>query len=85
MFCVDLYFGEWKDLRVSVVVFREIIHAKSPVIIRPVLEVVHFRHIHCMWSNAFYSDTTVNFLNIRTPQKLVVITLLFELCGSIIE
>ena len=28
---------------------------------------------------------TVNFLNIRTPKKLVVITLTFELCGSNIE
>ena len=25
---------------------------------------------------------TVNFLNIRTPKKFVVITLKFELCGS---
>ena len=30
-------------------------------------------------------DITVNFLNIRTPKKLVVITLTFELCGSTIE
>ena len=29
--------------------------------------------------------TTVHFLNIRTPQKFVVITLKFELCGSTIE
>ena len=28
---------------------------------------------------------TVNFLNIRTPHKNVVITLKFELCGSMIE
>ena len=28
---------------------------------------------------------TVNFLNIRTPKKFVVITLKFELCGSVIE
>ena len=28
---------------------------------------------------------TVNFLNIRTPQKFIVITLKFELCGSTIE
>ena len=28
---------------------------------------------------------TLNFLNIRTPKKLVVITLKFELCGSAIE
>ena len=28
---------------------------------------------------------TVNFLNIRTPKELVVITLKFELCGSTIE
>ena len=28
---------------------------------------------------------TVNFLNIRTPKKIVVITLKFELCGSTIE
>ena len=28
---------------------------------------------------------TVNFLNIRTPQKFVLITLKFELCGSTIE
>ena len=30
-------------------------------------------------------DITVNFLNIRTPKKFVVITLKFELCGSTIE
>ena len=29
--------------------------------------------------------TTVNFLNIQTPKKFVVITLKFELCGSTIE
>ena len=28
---------------------------------------------------------TVNFLNIRTPKKFVLITLKFELCGSTIE
>ena len=28
---------------------------------------------------------TVNFLNIRTPKKYVLITLKFELCGSTIE
>ena len=28
---------------------------------------------------------TVNFLNIRTPQKFVVLTLKFELCGSTIQ
>ena len=28
---------------------------------------------------------TVNFLNIRTRKKFVVITLKFELCGSTIE
>ena len=28
---------------------------------------------------------TVNFLNIRTPKKFVVITLKFEVCGSTIE
>ena len=28
---------------------------------------------------------TVNFLNIRTPKKIDVITLKFELCGSTIE
>ena len=28
---------------------------------------------------------TVNFLNIRTPKKLIVITLKFELCGSTIK
>ena len=28
---------------------------------------------------------TVNFLNIRTSKKFVVITLKFELCGSTIE
>ena len=30
----------------------------------------------------FHSVGTVNFLNIRTPKKFVVITLKFELCGS---
>ena len=29
--------------------------------------------------------STVNFLNIRTPEKFVIITLKFELCGSAIE
>ena len=29
--------------------------------------------------------TTVNFLNVWTPQKLVVITRKFELCGPTIE
>ena len=28
---------------------------------------------------------TVNFLNIRTPKKFIVIILKFELCGSTIE
>ena len=28
---------------------------------------------------------TVNFLNIRTSKKIVVITLTFELCGSTIK
>ena len=51
------------------------------------------------WSNRTTTDTlitgqnyqlhhntpTVNFLNIRTPKTFVVITLKFELCGSIIE
>ena len=30
-------------------------------------------------------ETTVNFLNIRTPKKFVVITLKLKLCGSTIE
>ena len=30
-------------------------------------------------------QATVNFLNIRTPTKFVVMTLKFELCGSTIE
>ena len=30
-------------------------------------------------------DNTINFLNIRTPKKFVVITLKFELCSSTIE
>ena len=34
--------------------------------------------------NILFKDT-VNFLNIRTPKKFVVITLKFELCGSTIE
>ena len=33
---------------------------------------------------SFYA-LTVNFLNIRTNKKFVVITLIFELCGSTIE
>ena len=33
----------------------------------------------------FRAYGTVNFLNIRTPKKFVVITLKFELCGSTIE
>ena len=32
-----------------------------------------------------FAQTTVNFLNIQTPKKFVVITLKFELCGSTIE
>ena len=31
------------------------------------------------------SAVTVNSLNIRTPKKIVVITLKFELCGSTID
>ena len=31
------------------------------------------------------THNTVNFLNIWTPKKFVVITLKFELCGSTIE
>ena len=31
------------------------------------------------------TDYTVNFLNILTPKKFVVITLKFELCGSTTE
>ena len=43
-----------------------------------------------LYSMACMHDTndcinTVNFLNIRTPQKIVVITLKFELYGSTIE
>ena len=34
---------------------------------------------------AFLQYLTVNFLNIRTPKKFVVITLKFELSGSTIE
>ena len=30
-------------------------------------------------------SNTVNFLNSQTPKKFVVMTLKFELCGSIIE
>ena len=32
-----------------------------------------------------FSRSTVNFLNIRTPKKIVVITLKFKLCGSTIR
>ena len=32
-----------------------------------------------------HNEITVNFLNILTPKKFVVITLKFELCGSTIE
>ena len=31
------------------------------------------------------SSNTVNFLNLQTSQKFVIITLKFELCGSTIE
>ena len=34
---------------------------------------------------SLYIKSTVNFLNIWTPQKFVVITLKFELCGCTIE
>ena len=33
----------------------------------------------------YIGQITVNFLNIRTPKKFVVITLKFELCGSTIH
>ena len=36
-------------------------------------------------SEKYQSQNTVNVLNIRTPQKFVVITLKFELCCSTIE
>ena len=35
--------------------------------------------------NMLLGFDTVNFLNIRTPKKFVVITLKFELCGYTIE
>ena len=38
---------------------------------------------HCASNSA--TGPTVNFLNIRTPKKFVVINLKFELCGSTIE
>ena len=36
----------------------------------------------CCTSNFTAKMFTVNFLNIRTPKKFVVITLKFELCGA---
>ena len=33
----------------------------------------------------YHKTHTVNFLNVRTPKKFVVITLKFELCGYTIE
>ena len=39
----------------------------------------------CDISKSLKKGTTVNFLNIRTPKKIVVITLKFELCGSTME
>ena len=36
-------------------------------------------------SEKYQSQNTVNVLNIRTPQKYVVITLKFEVCCSTIE
>ena len=39
----------------------------------------------CETRPRIWTVITVNFLNIRTPQKFVVITLKFELCGSTIE
>ena len=48
-----------------------------------------FKHSHVIWGNSVYLlnflAVTVNFLNIRTPKKFVVITLKFELSGSTIE
>ena len=38
-----------------------------------------------LYFSSSQSESTVNFLNIRTPKKFVVITLKFELCGSTIE
>ena len=43
-----------------------------------------FKYIVATHYNPLHRNT-VNFLNIRTPKKFVVITLKFELCGSTIE
>ena len=42
-------------------------------------------HLHQAKPNQWIKLGTVNFLNIRTPKKFVVITLKIELCGSTIE
>ena len=58
MSCIDLYCWEWKDLHASVVVSCKIVHAESPVIIEPVLELVVVAFTKC-GGNAFHSDTTL--------------------------
>ena len=42
-------------------------------------------HFVKRWGTSNWQLVTVNFLNIWTPKKFVVITLKFELCGSTIE
>ena len=43
------------------------------------------QYLYMHSANSKAGNSTVNFLNIRTPKKFVVITLKFEPCGSTIE
>ena len=43
------------------------------------------KHSFCIGVHDQKKLDTENLLNIRTPKKIVVITLKFELCGSTIE
>ena len=62
---------------------------KSVFNINPVASENFFHPNFFVFCNFFLGpggdENTVNFLNIRTPKKFVVITLKFELCGSSIE
>ena len=46
---------------------------------------MHFVLSHVDPNSEGFYGTTLNFINIRTPKKFVVITLKFELCCFTIE
>ena len=52
---------------------------------RKIVFIFNLSGVYCNTVNNFWFKDTVNFLNIRTPKKFVVITQKFELFGSTIQ